>query len=341
MQVLGLPHLATNTHSGLEHGGRTRSSGSPHQGVAMRRLFAKMLTLAVVCGAVGTASAQQFTTKVVATGLKRPTGISVSLSGKVYFTELPTPGVNGPNGGTNKVSVLTPGNGKIKVLATGEPEPTNLATTFCGDVYWTCKSAGVVVTLDGGKGDPKLVVKDLDKPTGMAAYPFGGVQYYTEVPTPGVSGAKGGTNKVYAFLEGIDREVLIDEGDPQPSDVAVDLAGVVYWTCTSAGVIVKFSGGKEEVIAKDLKNPTGLATDYLGNLYFTEVPTPGVSGAKGGMNKVSKLRISTGEITLINAGDPDPIDVTAHPDGTVYWTCRSAGVIVEATPKRRQGPVSK
>jgi hypothetical protein len=299
----------------------------------MRGLIFGLFALVVSCALAGTASGQQYTTKVVARDLKRPTGISVSLSGKVYFTELPTPGVGGAAGGTNTVNVLNPNNGKIRNLATGEPEPTNLATTFCGDVYWTCKSAGVILTLENGA--PKLVVGDLTKPTGIAAYPLGVLQFFTEVPTPGVNGANGGTNKVYAFLESANREVLLDEGDPQPSDVAVDLVGNVYWTCTSAGVIVKLSGGKVEVIARDLKSPTGLATDYLGNLYFTEVPTPGVSGAKGGTNKVSKLKISSGAITVINEGDPDPIDVTAHPDGTVYWTCRSAGVIVEATPKKR------
>jgi len=56
---------------------------------------------------------------------------------------------------------------------------------------------------------------------------------------------------------------------------------------------------------------------------------------RAGKNKVSKLKLSTGAITVIDEGDPDPIDVTVEPFGsTVYWTCRSAGVIVEAKPKR-------
>lgn len=295
-----------------------------------------MLAAVVAVAVVGSGSAQEYTTKVVARDLSRPTGISVSLSGKVYFTELPTPGVGGGNGGTNTVNVLNPKNGKVKNLTTGEPEPTNLAVTLCGDVYWTCKSAGVILSLEGGKGDAKLVTNDLNKPTGLAAYPLGLALYFTEVPTPGVNGANGGKNKVYTFLEGIDREFLLDEGDPEPSDVAVDLLGNVYWTCTSAGVIVKLSGGTTEVVARDLDKPTGLATDYRGNLYFTEVPTPGVSGANGGKNKVSMLKLSSGAITVIDEGDPDPIDVTVAPFGTsVYWTCRSAGVIVEATPKKK------
>ncbi len=300
------------------------------------RVWKTLLVAAAVVLVAGPVSAQEYTTKVVARDLNRPTGVAVSLSGKVYFTELPTPGKSGANGGTNTVNVLNPRSGKVTNLTTGEPEPTNLAVNFFGDVYWTCKSAGVILTLDSGKGAAQLVAGGLTKPSGMAAFPLGAAVYFTELPTPGKSGANGGTNKVYAFLEGIDRELLLDEGDPEPSDVAVDLFGNVYWTCTSAGVIVKLSGGKTEVIARDLKKPTGLATDFVGNLYFTEVPTPGVSGANGGKNKVSKLDLGTGKAVVIDEGDPDPIDVTAGPCGTVYWTCRSAGVIVQATPKPKK-----
>jgi hypothetical protein len=293
-----------------------------------------MLFAVAALGLSGAAIADEYKTKVVAKNLKRPTGITVNLNGQVYFTELPTPGVGGGAGGKNTVNVLNPNNGRIRNLTTGEPEPTNLATNFFGDLYWTCKSAGVILSLDRGRGDAELVASGLDKPSGMAAYPLGLALFFTEVPTPAVNGANGGRNAVYAFLEGSGQEFLLDAGDPQPTDVAVDLFGNVYWTCTSAGVIVKQSGGTAEVIARDLEKPSGIATDYRGNLYFTEVPTPGVSGANGGRNKVSKLRLGTGSITVIDEGDPDPIDVTVAPFGsTVYWTCRSAGVIVEAKRK--------
>jgi hypothetical protein len=293
-----------------------------------------MLFAVAALGLSGFAVADDYKTKVVAKNLKRPSGIAVNLHGQVYFTELPTPGVGGGAGGKNTVNVLNPNNGRVRNLTTGEPEPTNLATNVFGDVYWTCKSANVILSLDRGRGDAQLVVGGLDKPSGMAAHPFGLALFFTEVPTPAVNGAYGGRNAVYAFLEGIGREFLLDAGDPQPSDVAVDLFGNVYWTCTSAGVIVKLSGGTAEVIARDLDKPYGIATDYRGNLYFTEVPSPGVNGANGGRNKVSKLKLSTGEIAVIDEGDPDPIDVTVAPFGTtVYWTCRSAGVIVEAKRK--------
>ena len=280
--------------------------------------------------------AQTYRTSVIARDLERPTGITATLFGRLYFTELPTPGVSGADGGTNTVNQLR-ANGRVRVLTEGEPEPTNLSANLFGDIYWTCKSAGVILTLERRTTEASLLVGGLNSPSGIAAFPLGFAQFFTEVPTPGTSGANGGENKVSVYLECIGQTFVLDEGDPQPTDVAVDLFGNIYWTCTSAGVIVRLSEGEVEVIARDLKQPYGLASDLLGNLYFTEVPTPGVSGANGGTNRVSKLNVETGEITIIDEGDPDPIDVTVEPFGTtVYWTCRSAGVIVEAKLQRRR-----
>jgi hypothetical protein len=40
-------------------------------------------------------------------------------------------------------------------------------------------------------------------------------------------------------------------------------------------------------------------------------------------------------VAVIDAGDPVPVHVTVAPfSRTVQWTCRSAGVIVEANPKK-------
>ena len=63
---------------------------------------------------------------------------------------------------------------------------------------------------------------------------------------------------------------------------------------------------------------------------FTEVPTPGVPGTAGGRNKVRALDLSSGRLRSIHEGDPEPTDVAVARNGNVYWTCTSAGVIVEA-----------
>ena len=85
------------------------------------------------------------------------------------------------------------------------------------------------------------------------------------------------------------------------------------------------------VLLSGLSKPTGITVDSKGrNLYFTEVPTPGVSGANGGRNKVSKYDLGKSQISVIHMGDPQPTDIAVSSDGSVYWTCTSAGVIVEA-----------
>jgi hypothetical protein len=67
-------------------------------------------------------------------------------------------------------------------------------------------------------------------------------------------------------------------------------------------------------------------------LFFTEVPTPGVPGSMGGANKVNELDLETMALSVVHFGDPDPTDVAVADNGHVYWSCTSAGVIVEATP---------
>jgi len=292
---------------------------------------------AAVLSLPGVAAAQEYETKVVARNLKKPTGIAASDRNTIYFTQLPTPGVNEANGGTNTVSVLNARNGRTRDLVVGEPEPSGLAVDFFGEVYWTCKSAGVINTFDRD-GDVETIYRGLDKPAGIAAYPYGFFLFFTEVPTPGVSGANGGRNAVSIALAAGGLKLPIDTGDPEPTDVVVALNGDVYWTCSSAGVIVRQSGGTTEVMLRDLDRPTGIALDHVGNLYFTEVPTPGVSGANGGSNAVYKYDLKKKKLTVIDEGDPDPTDVTALSDGTVYWTCTSAGVIVEAKLKPKPKP---
>ena len=42
------------------------------------------------------------------------------------------------------------------------------------------------------------------------------------------------------------------------------------------------------------------------------------------------LNLRTGAIHSVNEGDPEPTDVAVARNGNIYWTCTSAGVIVEA-----------
>jgi sugar lactone lactonase YvrE len=268
------------------------------------------------------AAAPDFRFSVVASGLNRPVGIALDGSDDLYFTEVPNPGV--PAAG-NRVSHLDLASGDITVLSMGEPEPTNLAVARNGDVYWTCKSAGVILRRLEATGVIAPVATGLNSPSGLAVGSRKGV-YFTEIPMPGVGG---GTNTV-SVLNG-NGKVVLSMGEPEPVDVAVAANGDLYWTCKSAGVILRRSGGQTRVLVSALESPSGIALDHKSRvLYFTEVPTPGVSGENGGRNKVRALDLSSNELRTIHDGDPEPTDIAVARNGNLYWTCTSAGVIVEA-----------
>ena len=284
--------------------------------------------------AATTLSFADYDVKVIKTGLNRPTGIAVSSteSGNVvYFSQLPTPGISGAHGGSNSVDMLRPSTGVVTNIHMGEPDPRNLAYGADGSLYWTCRTAGVILRRSS-TGVIAPFLTSLDHPNGVAVDSFGTV-YYTQLPTPGVSGPNGGYNTVKAFANGIITQLAI--GEPEPTDVAVNPQdGHVYWTCRSAGVILerdpsgvitKFLGG--------LNKPMGITIDRRGHLFFTEVPTPGLSGAMGGGNFVWEVNLETAKRSIVHFGDPEPTDVAVDRQGRVYWTCSSAGVIVRATKR--------
>lgn len=281
---------------------------------------------AIVVSALSVNADPGYRLRVVASGLASPTGIAVGNWHTLYFTEVPTPGVGG---GANGVSSLDLETGEVTVLHRGEPEPLNIAVTRDDEIYWTCRTAGVILKMTED-GDTMPVLTGLKQPTGISLTKRGTV-IFTEVPMPGTAG---GANSVSAY-NGTAKKV-ISMGEPEPADVVVGRDGSLYWTCKSAGVILQRRDGKTSRLLDGLESPTGIALDRQGrNLYFTEVPTPGVAGTAGGRNRVSVLDLRRGKVRAINVGDPQPTDVAVAPNGRVYWTCTSAGVIVEARPPRR------
>jgi streptogramin lyase len=275
-------------------------------------------------------SAREYETAVVVSGLDRPTGITVLGNETLYFTQLPTPGVPGSMGGTNTVNRIVLGAGEIETLTMGEPEPTNLALAPDGTLYWTCKSANVILQRSRS-GEVRLFLGGLAKPSGISVGRSGDV-YFTQVPTPGVSGMMGGMNTVNVS-DGTSIQTL-SAGEPEPSDIVVAKDGTAYWTCKTANVILRRTpDGTVSLLLGGLDSPVGIALDHQGRkLYFTEVPTPGVSSGMGGRNKVNELDLETMALSIVDFGDPEPTDVAVGRNGHIYWTCSSAGVIVEATP---------
>jgi DNA-binding beta-propeller fold protein YncE len=280
-----------------------------------------LFALVTLVGLISTAAAQEYRFRVVASGLARPLGIAVEGSETIYFTIVPTPGVAGGANGVAKLDLET---GAIETLHMGEPEPTNIALDRRGNIFWTCKSAGVILK-QSEVGATSLVLGGQQQPSGISVDRLGNV-YFTEVPNPGVPGAGNGV----AVFDGASKTVL-HMGEPEPTDIVVARNGRLYWTCRSAGVILEQANGETRVLLAGLDHPTGIALDHKGEkLFFTEVPTPGVPGRAGGRNRVLKLDLATSRVAVVHEGDPEPTDVAVARNGNVYWTCTSAGVIVEA-----------
>ena len=235
----------------------------------MRRLFVCALAGLALGASVVPAAAQRFRFEVVANNLDRPLGIAVDGSEDLYFTEVPNPGV--PDAG-NRVSHLDLVRGRITRISMGEPEPTHLAVARNGDVYWTCKSAGVILRRVEESGLREVFATGLAAPSGISVGRFGGV-YVTEIPTPGVGG---GENKV-SVLRGNGKSV-ISMGEPEPTDVVVTRNGDVYWTCKTAGVILRRSEGRTSVFLAGLESPSGIAVDHRGET----VVLHGGADARGG-----------------------------------------------------------
>ncbi len=290
---------------------------------------AALAALATLAGAAGAAIAQSYETQVVASGLNRPTGIAIRGNNTVFFTEVPTPGVPGDMGGMNGVRRLNLRTGNIQTLNMGEPEPINLAHARDGSLYWTWRSAGVILERTVfGEISPFLT--GLTRPNGIGVSFQNGNVYFTMLPTPGVPGSAGGTNTVNVS----DGETItqLTIGEPEPTDIVVARNGDAYWTCRSAGVILRRSAaGDVSLFLRGLNKPVGIAIDRRGEtLYFTEVPTPGVPGSMGGGNIVWAVDIETQARAIVDFGDPEPTDIAVAHNGRLYWTCTSAGVIVEA-----------
>ena len=90
----------------------------------------RILTLGLAAALCSSALADDYTFKVVARGLARPTGILAQSGDFIYFTEIPTPGAGG---GLNGVKALNLRYWTIAVL-------WRKCTSFSGKRSW-CRRA--------------------------------------------------------------------------------------------------------------------------------------------------------------------------------------------------------
>jgi hypothetical protein len=125
------------------------------------------LTLAALLTSASLTFATNYDVRVVASGLQHPTGIVALGDNILFFSQVPTPGVPGTMGGSNSVDALFVPTGETLNIETGNPQPENLALDRRGRLYWTCKSAGVILMTDYRHGIIPLLT-GLDHPNGIA-----------------------------------------------------------------------------------------------------------------------------------------------------------------------------
>ena len=277
-------------------------------------------------------SAREYEVEIVTDGLNSPTGIASYWRNTLVFTEVPEPGTAAAG---NAVKYLNLRSGNMGTISDGEPNPVNVAIGKRGEIFWTCKTAGVILKYDRRNGKQFFLPANpetddfLLSPNGIDVDSKGDV-LFTEVPAPGTSGAN-----MVSVSDGMNITTISDS-EPAPTDIVIGHDGTAYWTCQSAGVILKRSrAGVISLLLDGLEQPAGIALDVSGKrLYFTELPTPGVSGDDGGSNRVMEYDLRAKKLHVVANGFPLPADVTVALDGTVYWTCTEAGVIAKGTPKR-------
>lgn len=188
-------------------------------------------------------------------------------------------------------------------------------------------------TLSASEYEISIIAENLNKPVGIAVDSSRNI-YFSEVPEPGVFG---GENAVKRYNQRRGTTTTLAQGEPYPINIALDQRRNVFWTCQTAGVILRYDRRSRSVapflpadFAPGAENallaPTGITVARTGEVLFTELPDPGNVGA----NMVS---VTDGDnITLISNDEPAPTDIVIAPNGNAYWTCNTAGVILERSP---------
>ncbi len=206
-------------------------------------------------GAADSSRTSGYATRVVASGLTRPGDLAVDAKGRITVLEQAT------QGRAASVSRIDLGTGVLTLVQTGPDTPAALsvgpggavkpaarATAVApnGDTFWTSPDEGLIYQQRASGGPPRVLASGLESPRGIAIDPEGRSLFYTEVPTPGVAGAAGGSNRVSVLdLRTLSRTV-IDSGDPEPAGIAVAPDGSIFFTSASRGAIVQASARRLE-----------------------------------------------------------------------------------------------
>lgn len=260
-----------------------------------------------------------FTVTTVASGLAQPAGIAFTGANTVTVSQQPTAP---QDASMARINLAT---GAVTLFGTGTAA-SGFAAGNDGTVYWVDPAKGALMAQGGPGGAPAALHTGGPLPETVLA-----VDPANRVYLGGAASSAGGSAKVAVLAPGSSPVGIPDPPGPEKTAMAAASTGDLYWTSSKAGVIFHVApDGTGNVVASGLNAPHGIALDPAGDiLYFTEVPTPGVSG---GRNTVNALDLASMSRTVVDRGDPQPEGVAVAPDGNVFWTSTSRGLVLRAVP---------
>jgi virginiamycin B lyase len=121
---------------------------------------------------------------------------------------------------------------------------------------------------------------------------------------------------------------------PEPSDVAVDEAGIVWFAATSDKAIGRLDPATGNATLTPTVNlvPRGITVAADGDVWFTARFVP---------QGVGRLVPASGEVTEFPLTDnPGPQDIAASPDGSVWFTQTTKGNIARITENPDDGSIT-
>lgn len=265
------------------------------------------------------AAAAPFTVTEVASGLARPTGLALGGANTLVVAQDST---NPLDASIARIDLRT---GSLRVQGAEPAVRSGIAANHAGRLYWVDSNRGALMTQGAADSAPSVLHAG-----GMLPATALAVDSADRVYLAGTT--SGGTAAV--IVRGGAISAIPDPAGPEKTTLVAAASGDLYWTSSAAGLIYhRAPDGSGSVLVSGLQAPRGLALDASENLlYFTEVPTPGVAGTSGGRNTVNALDLASMTRTVIHSGDPQPSAVAVAPNGNVYWTSTSRGVIMAAVP---------
>ena len=261
--------------------------------------------------------------RIAASGLTSPTGLALAGDESLILAQKPAAPADA------SLARLDLKTGQLTQLGTGPAVLSGFAANRAGRLYWMDGSKGSLMTQDSRNGAPAVLHTGGILPATTIA-----VDAEDRVYIAGAAPTLTGSDVAAVFVMGNLSSTTPDSGGPAKTALAAASTGDLYWTSNQDGVIYhRAKNGAGNVVVSGLNHPQAIALDPSEDiLYFTEVPTPGVSGEAGGLNTVNALDLATLKRTVIHQGDPQPAGIAVAANGNIYWTSASRGLVMTAVP---------